>query len=70
MKPREATMSKRSALAPLVLILCDFLKSKKSDATCELVPGKTHFDIAGDVEDATGLTWRVEHEMAAAAGVK
>jgi len=53
--------------------LCDFLKAKwnkPGDATCELVPDKTHFDLLGDVKDPKSLVWRIEHEMAAAAGAK
>jgi hypothetical protein len=51
-------------------LLCDFLKSKKSDAVCEIVPGKNHFDLTGDPGDPQSLTYRIEHEMAAAAGIK
>lgn len=51
-------------------LLCEFLKSKKSDAVCEIVPAKTHFDLMGDPSDPQSLGWRVRHEMAAAAGVK
>jgi hypothetical protein len=53
--------------------LCDFLKTKwnkSDDATCELVPDKTHFDLLGDVKDPKSLLWRIEHEMAASAGAK
>ncbi len=51
-------------------LLCDFFKSKGSDAVCEIVPGKDHFTLTGDAKDPQSLTWRIEHEMAAAAGVK
>jgi pimeloyl-ACP methyl ester carboxylesterase len=50
-------------------LLCDFLKSKEADATCELVPGKTHFDLTGDPADPKSLRWRIRHEMASAARV-
>jgi hypothetical protein len=53
-----------------LVYLCDFLKTKQSDAVCEIVPGKTHFDLTGDLKDPQSLTWRIEHEMAAAGGVK
>jgi len=51
-------------------MLCDFLKSKGSDAVCEIVPGKDHGTLTGDAKDPQSLTWRIEHEMAAVAGVK
>jgi hypothetical protein len=50
-----------------VALLCDFLKSKRSDATCEIVPGKTHFNLIGDPSDKGSIVWRIEHEMAGAA---
>ncbi len=47
-----------------VSLLCRFLESKKSDATCEIVPGKNHFNLLGDPADKGSLVWRIEHEMA------
>ena len=52
-----------------VALLCDFLKSKGSHATCEILPGKNHFNVYGLPNDPASLRWRIEHEMAAAAGV-
>jgi len=54
---------------PLAL-LCAFLKSKGSDAVCEIVPGKDHFSLMGDAKDPSSLTWRVQHEMGATVGAK
>ncbi len=51
-------------------LLCTFLKSKGSDAVCEIVPGKDHFTLTGDAKDPASLVWRIEHEMAKVAGVK
>jgi pimeloyl-ACP methyl ester carboxylesterase len=53
-----------------VALLCDFLKSKGSDAVCEILPQRGHFDLQGDETDPTSLVWRAEHEMAAASGAK
>ena len=54
---------------PLAL-LCAFLTSKGSDATCEMVPGKDHFTLSGDLKDTSSLVWRIEHEMATTVGAK
>lgn len=50
-------------------LLCDFLKRRARHATCEILPGKDHFNIYGSPTDPTSLRWRVDHEIAAAAGV-
>jgi hypothetical protein len=50
-----------------VSLLCDFLASKKSDATCDIVAGKNHFNLSGDPTDERSIVWRIEHEMARAA---
>jgi pimeloyl-ACP methyl ester carboxylesterase len=47
-----------------VALLCEFLASKRSDATCETVTGKNHFNLLGDPADKGSLVWRIEHEMA------
>jgi len=50
-----------------VELLCKFLRDKGSDATCEIVPGKHHFDIYGEGPDAftakDGLFARITGEM-------
>lgn len=44
--------------------LCDFLKEKGSDATCEMVPGGTHFNLYTDAQAApNGLLARMVQAM-------
>jgi enterochelin esterase-like enzyme len=46
--------------------LCDFLKEKHSDATCELVPDRTHMDLYKPYKTyPEGLTVRIANEMGA-----
>jgi len=49
-------------------LLCDFLKSKGSDAVCELIPGRDHFNIYESYKSyPQGLAARIDREMAQAA---
>ena len=51
-------------------LLCDFLKSKRSRATCEIVQGKNHFDLLGESSDPGSLAARIEREMDAVTRVR
>ncbi len=47
-----------------VISLCDLLKEKGSDATCEIFPGKGHFDLYGkDLAAPDGLLARIARGM-------
>lgn len=46
------------------VMLCDFLKEKHSDAGCELIPDRTHFDLYQPYKTyPKGLMVRIMHEM-------
>jgi S-formylglutathione hydrolase FrmB len=45
-------------------LLCEFLKSKGSDAVCEIVPGRDHFDLYESYKTfPQGLEARIDSEM-------
>jgi hypothetical protein len=47
-------------------MLCDFFKEKRSDAVCELVPGRDHSDLYQPYQTyPDGLAARIYKEMAA-----
>ncbi len=47
-----------------VSLLCDFFKSKRSDAVCEIVPGRDHFNLYDSYKTyPQGLDARIDSEM-------
>jgi hypothetical protein len=54
-------------LEEAVRMLCDFLKQKGSDATCEFIAGRDHMDLyASAPAYPDGLDLRIAKEMQAA----
>jgi hypothetical protein len=52
-------------LEEAVIILCDFFKSKGSDAVCEIVPGRDHMNLYEPYQTySEGLQARIFKEMA------
>jgi hypothetical protein len=52
-------------LEEAVKILCDFFKEKRSDAVCELVPGRDHMNLYQPYQTyPDGLAARIYREMA------
>lgn len=51
-------------LEEAVALLCSFFKSKKSDADCEIIPGRDHFNLFGSYKTfPDGLEARIDKEM-------
>jgi len=49
-------------------LLCSFFQSKGSDAVCELIPGRDHFNLYESYRSyPRGLAERIDHEMAQSA---
>ena len=52
-------------------LLCGFLKSRGSDAVCELIPGRDHFNLYESYASyPAGLSVRIDHEMSLSAAAR